>query len=131
MLKSLSLFFVFLIYTEFEIVLAQETKNQNSFPYSKEDIENLVEKFLLKNSEIIIKALDTCKRPQQKTEKKGIQRALKQKSLLNFDPNSPVGGNLKGDVTIVEFFDYRCGVCKNVHYIVKDLVKNDGNLRRV
>ena len=70
--------FVFLIYTEFEIVLAQETKNQNSFPYSKEDIENLVEKYLLKTSEIIIKALDTCKRPQHKTEKKGIQRALKQ-----------------------------------------------------
>ena len=92
----------------------------------------MVEKYLLKNPEIIIEALDTYKRRQQEAEKNAIQRALiEQKSLLSFDPNSPVGGNLTGDVTIVEFFDYRCGVCKNIHQIVKDLVKNDGKLRRV
>ena len=32
---------------------------------------------------------------------------------------------------LLSLFDYRCGVCKNIHQIVKDLVKNDGKLRRV
>ena len=94
-----------MICTDFKVVLAQEPKNQNKFSYSKENIDNLVEKHLLKNPEIIIEALDTYKRRQQQAEKHAIQRALiEQKSLLNFDPNSPVGGNLTGDVTIVEFF---------------------------
>ena len=46
-------------------------------------------------------------------------------------PESPVGGNPKGDVTVVEFFDYRCGVCKRIHPIVDQLVKSDPNIKRV
>ena len=32
---------------------------------------------------------------------------------------------------VVEFFDYRCGVCKRIHPIVEQLVKSDPNIRRV
>jgi len=38
---------------------------------------------------------------------------------------------VKGDVTVVEFFDYRCGVCKRIHPIVNQLVKTDPKIRRV
>jgi protein-disulfide isomerase len=50
--------------------------------------------------------------------------------LLN-DPNSPVSGNLDGDVTVVEFFDYRCGYCKRVAGAVSQLQKDDPNVRVV
>jgi len=40
-------------------------------------------------------------------------------------------GNPKGDVTLVEFFDYQCPYCKKSHPTVKKLVEQDGNIRLV
>ncbi len=48
-----------------------------------------------------------------------------------FDKDAPVLGNPKGDVTIVEFFDYQCPYCKKVHPTLKKIVKQDGNVRLV
>jgi protein-disulfide isomerase len=31
------------------------------------------------------------------------------------DPAIPVAGNIQGDITIVEYFDYQCPYCKKVH----------------
>ncbi|MSP67854.1 MAG: DsbA family protein, partial [Alphaproteobacteria bacterium] len=50
---------------------------------------------------------------------------------LTADPASPVLGNPKGDVTVVEFSDYRCGYCKSVHPTLMELLKRDGNVRLV
>jgi protein-disulfide isomerase len=47
------------------------------------------------------------------------------------DPDAPVLGNPKGDVTIVEFFDYQCPYCKKSHPDVKAAVSEDGNVRLV
>jgi len=46
-----------------------------------------------------------------------------------FDPDAPVLGNPKGDVTVVEFFDYQCPYCKKHHPMIRDVVKADGNIR--
>lgn len=45
------------------------------------------------------------------------------------DPASPVGGNPKGDVTIVAFFDYNCPYCKKTDPVIEKLAKKDGNIR--
>jgi len=50
--------------------------------------------------------------------------------LMN-DPGSWVGGNPEGDITIVEFLDYRCGYCKRAHPEVAELVASDGNIRLI
>jgi protein-disulfide isomerase len=42
---------------------------------------------------------------------------------------TPVSGNPKGDVTIVEFFDYQCGYCKRTMQNVLDLQKEDPKVR--
>ena len=47
------------------------------------------------------------------------------------DPATPVGGNPHGDVTVVEFFDYRCPYCKQVEPSLDALLKEDGKLRIV
>lgn len=47
------------------------------------------------------------------------------------DPDIPAAGNPKGDITIVEFFDYQCPYCKSVHADLKKAVTEDGNVRLV
>ncbi|MEZ5797172.1 MAG: DsbA family protein [Paracoccaceae bacterium] len=42
-----------------------------------------------------------------------------------------VGGNAEGDITVVEFMDYRCGYCRKAYQEVEELVKTDGNIRFV
>ena len=44
---------------------------------------------------------------------------------------TPVTGNIDGDVTLVEFFDYNCGYCKRVFAYMNDIEKDDPNLRIV
>lgn len=45
------------------------------------------------------------------------------------DPDNPILGNPEGDVTIVEWFDYQCGYCKQVHPALMEVVETDGNIR--
>lgn len=47
------------------------------------------------------------------------------------DPNIPVLGNPKGDITIVEYFDYRCPYCKKVNPVLHKVVKDDGHIRLI
>ncbi|WP_262271489.1 DsbA family protein [Microvirga yunnanensis] len=51
-------------------------------------------------------------------------------AILN-DPQAPVGGNTKGDVTIVAFLDYNCPFCKKSAPELERLVKADGRIRLV
>lgn len=48
-----------------------------------------------------------------------------------FDPDTPVLGNPKGDVTIAEYFDFQCPYCKRDFPMVRKVVKQDGNVRLV
>src|SRR5690606_34985023 len=47
------------------------------------------------------------------------------------DGHSWVGGNPDGDITVVEFMDYRCGYCRRAFQEVEMLVAGDGNIRFV
>lgn len=51
-------------------------------------------------------------------------------AVLN-DPEAPTGGNPKGDVTIVAFFDYNCPYCKTSAADLARVVKEDGKIRLV
>lgn len=51
-----------------------------------------------------------------------------QADLLNYKV-SRLSGNLSGDVTIVEFFDYLCGFCKQAAGGVTQLQTDDKNVR--
>ncbi|MBT4880569.1 MAG: DsbA family protein [Alphaproteobacteria bacterium] len=50
---------------------------------------------------------------------------------LTGDSTDPVIGNPNGDVTVVEFFDYRCGYCKRMTPVLFEVVKADRNVRVV
>ena len=98
----------------------------------KQAIEEMVRAYILKNPEIIRDAVEALQAKEQQSAAERRQQAMAQlKDELLSDPNAPVLGNPTGDVTVVEFFDYRCPYCKRSDPIVRQLVKEDGRIRRV
>ncbi|MCW9033863.1 MAG: DsbA family protein [Rhodospirillales bacterium] len=95
-------------------------------------VKALIRDTLVKNPEIVMEAIRTFQRQQAEAEQLAKKHALAQsKDLLLNDPSSPVLGNPNGDVSLVEFFDYRCGYCKRVFPSVMKLLKDDGNIKYI
>ena len=112
--------------------LAADASKPALTPGQEKAVRDLVKEYLLKNPEIIVEALQDLRRRQQLAKEKQAREALvKRRDELLRDKDTPVGGNPKGDVTIVEFFDYQCGYCKRVMQTVIDSTKADGNVRVV
>ncbi len=89
-----------------------------------------VRAYLMANPQVILDAvavLDEQKAAAQAASDTGLVQA--NAAALFDDPGSWVGGNPDGDVTLVEFMDYRCGYCRKAHAEVAELVATDGNIR--
>ena len=101
-------------------------------PLTREQVEQIVRDYLLRNPEVILEAvqsLEDKRRAQAETAQRAAVSA-KRDAILK-DPDAPVAGNPNGDVTLVEFFDYRCPYCKRVAEPLAELLKADRNLRFV
>jgi protein-disulfide isomerase len=101
-------------------------------PDQEQAIRQLVRDYLVNHPEVLMEAIQALQEKQQAAEKDLRQKALAaHRRDLEQDPSSPVAGNPKGNVTVVEFFDYRCPYCKSVSDRLFDAVKADGNVRYV
>lgn len=88
--------------------------------------------YLLENPEIIMEAVAVLEARQAEQQAADDQSLVQNNAAALFDdPNSWVGGNPDGDVTIVEFIDYRCSYCRRAHDEVAQLLETDGNIRMV
>lgn len=97
-----------------------------------EAFQKRVREYLLEHPEVIVEALQAYERRQEEAEAERQRVALiEQRSNLNEDPLSPVLGNPEGDVTVVEFFDYRCPYCRRAAEVLQELVAVDPNVRLV
>jgi protein-disulfide isomerase len=52
-------------------------------------------------------------------------------ALVLRDPDVPVAGNVTGDITIVEWFDYQCPYCRKLEPELRQVVQDDGKVRLV
>lgn len=87
----------------------------------KEAIEQIVHDYILENPEIIEQALITLTERQRaaaaESERKMITQ--KQSELYNQEGDYFIGP-ADAKVTVVEFFDYRCGYCRrSLHWVTK------------
>ena len=71
------------------------------------------------------------RKEQQAAVQTDLELVKKNKQAIFEDGFSFIGGNPNGDITLVEFVDYRCGYCKKAHSEVEKLLINDGNIRFV
>jgi len=95
-------------------------------------IQKIVGGYLRQHPEIILDALQEYQRRQdtQKVDKTREMIVALKDELFN-DPTSPAAGNPNGEVTIVEFFDYRCPYCKAVAPDLAKAVAADGKVRLI
>src|SRR5437016_11736170 len=93
-------------------------------PKSKAEVEQIVHEYLLKHPEVILEAVSKYQETQRQDEKKKAQQSISTNhQQLVADPNTPVAGSTAPDaVTVVEFFDYRCGYCKRMAPTVSKFV---------
>lgn len=104
-------------------------QQDNVDPAERAKVEKIVEDYLLENPEIIAMAIQELQRRQTMAR---MGPAIQMyRDYLEREPGAPVIGNPNGDVTIVEFFDYRCGFCRRHFPEVMKLVKADGNIRLI
>jgi protein-disulfide isomerase len=91
-----------------------------------------VRNYLLENPGVLMEAIGIL---EQQREADGAARdlaVLRDNAAQIFDsPDDWAGANLSGDITVVEFVDYRCGYCRKAHDEVAKLVAADGNIRLV
>ncbi len=91
-----------------------------------------VRAYLLENPEVIVDAMNELQaREDSAAAARDLQMLADNRERIYTSANDWAGGNLQGDVTVVEFMDYRCGYCKKAFAEVEELVKTDGNIRFV
>lgn len=109
---------------------ANETKHA---PASSNDLTDaVIERYIRTHPEVIVQSVQAmeAKREAEQRDRRKVALAAKQSELIS-DPASPVSGNLKGEITLIEFYDYRCGYCKQAASAVTELQKQDPRVRVV
>ena len=98
----------------------------------KEQFGQQVREYLLQNPEIIVEVITILEQRQQIAEMQQDATLITTNlEEIQNDGYSWVGGNPDGDITLVEFLDYKCGYCRKAHKEVADLIKADGNIKLV
>lgn len=99
---------------------------------SSDEFNQRVREYLLENPEVIMEALQRLEEREQAAQQEAVKTVLESRAdQLLHDPDSPVGGNPEGDVTLVEFFDYNCPYCRRVAPTVEKAIAADPELRVV
>ena len=89
-----------------------------------------VRAYLLENPGVIFEAARLYEKQQAEAQASNDADVVARNAEYIFnDGRSWVGGNPEGDITVVEFVDYRCGYCKKAFAEVKELISSDGNIR--
>lgn len=98
----------------------------------REALRAEIRAYLLENPEVLIEAMDILQmREEQAAAQRDLLLLADNAAAIFESPDDWVGGNPDGDVTVVEFMDYRCGYCRKAYAEVAELVKSDGNIRFV
>ncbi len=99
-------------------------------PEQQQAIQGIIHDYLMNHPEVLTEALHTAEsKLKSDAGEKAKQALVARRNEIFDDPQTPVGGNPKGDITLVEFFDYRCPYCKRMHPTLRELLAADRKLR--
>jgi protein-disulfide isomerase len=95
-------------------------------------VKEVVHDYLVTNPQVLVEASQALQK--QEAAKAGVNAkvAIAQNAAAIFaNAGSPVVGNPKGEVTLVEFFDYQCPHCKDMKGTLEKLITENPSLRVV
>jgi protein-disulfide isomerase len=96
------------------------------------EIERIIKNYLMQHPEVLQEVMSELEKKQQIADAEKNKTAVKDNAQLLFASSRQVTvGNLQGDVTLVEFFDYNCGYCKRALSDLMGLMKADPKLKVV
>lgn len=99
-------------------------------PITREQLPALVREAIMNDPEIIKDAIQKLReKAESEARMKTVKGLADNKEALYNDPASPAEGPANADVTVVEFFDYNCGHCRNVVSSVSKALETDKKLR--
>ena len=89
-----------------------------------------VRAYLMENPEVLIEVISVLEtREATAAAQMDLDLVAQYQAEVFDDGHSWVGGNPDGDITLVEFMDYRCGYCRRAFEEVETLLSADGNIR--
>jgi protein-disulfide isomerase len=101
-------------------------------PEQRAEIVEVLRRALREDPSILRDALSALEEADTRDRAEARRAAIAANAAALFrDAADPIKGNPGGDVTIVEFFDARCGYCKQLHPAMDALVRRDPNVRVV
>lgn len=101
-------------------------------PGQVSQVKDVVHDYLVTNPQVLVEASQSLqKQEMEKAAKKAKDGIAQNANSIFEDAASPIGGNAKGNVTLVEFFDYQCPHCKDMKATIDNLVAGEPDLRVV
>lgn len=97
----------------------------------KADMEKMIHDYIVSHPEVLVEASQALQQKQQQDMQMQAQSAIGKNAGQLFTDQMTVAGNPKGNVTLVEFFDYQCIHCKKMAPVISSLIKKDNNLKVV
>lgn len=98
----------------------------------RKQIEEIIKDYLVKNPEVLLEAQNALEAKMDKIQAERVAGAIKSNAAEIYRPaNSPVVGNVKGDVTVIEFFDYNCGYCKRAFGDLARVIDRDKQVKLI
>lgn len=95
----------------------------------KKEVQSIVHDYLVSNPEVLVEASQALQQKQQLSMQEKAKESITSNAKQLFTQTLAVAGNPKGDVTLVEFFDYQCIHCKKMKPVVSEMIKDNKNLR--
>ncbi|MCB9978705.1 MAG: DsbA family protein [Rhodospirillales bacterium] len=98
---------------------------------TEKDVQRIVETYLREHPETILESVEAHQKKKYEEEVQKQKDNLQSYKDFLHDADAPSAGNPKGDVTVIEFFDYNCGYCKRAFPDIVRLIETDPNVRVV
>lgn len=114
------------------LLVVPNVQAQDFTSAQKEQIKKMFDKYLLESGETVVKSVELFQAAQEAQDRKASE--VHATTLLNnikANDQYPRTGNPKGDITLVEFFDYNCGYCSRALEELVTVLEKDKNLNVV